>query len=237
MKLIRTLFIICCLAPAGLFATAQDADKAPDKAADKADKLIYADFETAKDNRPVTNRDGEIQLISYQERPTMPSRFKGLEGSNPPAPELVRLSKDSPNKAATFEYELQGTNEYAGVGIDVQGQAARDGKPAADNVSNYKFLTMQLYVTGVTSVRVEFISQGQGIEISSGHPQLTFKVTPGLNTYRVPLNSLTQPSWAEVKVNPKDVLKKLTAIDIVAFCNKCTPTRGAVVVDNLIFQN
>ncbi|HKX33344.1 MAG TPA: hypothetical protein VJ302_37045 [Blastocatellia bacterium] len=226
MKPLKILFVICCLPPALLFATAQEAGQ-----------LIYADFETAKDNRPVTNREGLVQLFSYQERATLPSRFKGQGGTNPPAPEIVRLSKDNPNKAVTFEYELQGTNEYAGVGLDVQGQPVRDGKPAPDDVSGYKFLTLQLYVTGVSSMRVEFISKGNGIEMPGGYPQLTFKVTPGLNTYRVPLNSLTQPSWAEVKVKPKEVLKRLTAIDIVAGCNQCAPTKGAVVVDNLIFQN
>ena len=205
--------------------------------AQESDKLVYADFETANENRPVSSRGGLVQLFSYQERPTLPSKFKGLEGATPPAPELVRLSKDNPNRAITFEYELQGTNQYAGVGVQVHGQPEQNGKPVADDVSGYKFLTVQLYVTGVTSIGVEFISKGQGIEISSGSPQMTFKVTPGLNTYRVPLNSLTQPAWAEVKVKTKDLLKKLTSINLTASCNQCVQTKGVVVVDNLIFQN
>src|SRR5713226_7678350 len=65
----------------------------------ETDKLVYADFETSKDNRPISNGGGLVQLTSYEERPTMKSRYKGIEGSNPPAPELVRISKDSPNKA------------------------------------------------------------------------------------------------------------------------------------------
>ncbi len=201
----------------------------------ETDKLVYADFETLNDKRPVTNRGGFVQLFGFAERPTLPSRFKGIEGSNPPVPEVVRLNKDDPNKAISFEYELQGTNQYAGVTVDVHGQADKDGKPAADDVSGFKFLTFQLYVTGVPSMRVEFISKGNGIEISGGYPQMSFKVSPGFNTYRVSLNSLTQPSWAD-RVNPKDVLKKLTAVNMVVACNQCVPTRGTVVIDNLIFQ-
>jgi len=230
--------ILTCFASIALFAgktrgsleeTAQEGNK-------EGDRLVYADFETAKDSRPVSSRGGQVQLFSYEERPTMPSRYKGLDGANPPAPEFARPSKDSPNKAIAFDYELQGTNQYAGVGVQVHGRPDQDGKPAADDVSGYKYLTLQLYATGVTSMTVQFVSQGNGIDTNSP-PELAFKVTPGFNTYRVPLNSIKQPSWADPKVNHKDVLKKLTSINIVASCNQCVPTKGTIVIDNLIFQN
>jgi hypothetical protein len=223
MKHLHLLFILGCLA------------SITPGAVQEAEKLVYADFETAKDNRPVSNRGGLVQLFSYQERPTMPSRYKGLEGANPPAPEFARPSKDDPNKAIAFDFELQGTNQYAGVGVQLQGQPDSDGKPAFDDVSVYKFMTLQLYATGVSSVTVEFISKGNGID-TNGPPQLSFKVTSGFNTYRVPLNSIKQPSWAEPKVGAKDVLKKLTSINIVASCNQCVPIRGTVVIDNVVFQ-
>jgi hypothetical protein len=201
-------------------------------------KLLYADFETAKDNRPVSSRGGQIQLNSYQESPTLKSKYKGLEGANPPCPELVRIKKGDPNRAIAFEYELPGPNGYAGVGVEVQGGPETDGKPLTDDVSHYKYLTMQLYVTGVTTMRVEFISRGTGFKISSGFPEEAFKVSPGFNTYRIPLGSISQPSWVtEDRVSPKDVLKKLTAVSIVAFCQPCTGVKGTVVIDNLIFQN
>jgi hypothetical protein len=212
------------------------AGKASQEANKESDRLTYADFETAKDNRPISSRGGQVQLFSYQERPTMPSRFKGLEGANPPAPEFARPNKESQNKAIAFDYELQGTNQYAGVGVQIDGQPWNEGKPAFDDVSGYKYLTFQLYATGVNSATVEFISRGQGIE-TDGFPRLAFKVTPGFNTYRVQLNSIKQPSWAEPKINHKDVLKKLTSINLVATCDKCVPTRGTIVIDNLIFQN
>ena len=98
-------------------------------------------------------------------------------------------------------------------------------------------LSLQLYVTGVESIRVEFTTRGQGINITSGGPQMSFKIKPGLNTYQIPLKNLAQPSWATVRVSPKDVLKKLTAVSVVAYCDQCTPTKGTVVIDNLVFQN
>ena len=202
-----------------------------------AERLVYADFENSKDNRPVSSRGGLVQLTSYQERPTLLSRFRGLEGSNPPAPEIVRPSRDNPNRAIAFDYELVALNEYAGVGVEIHGQEDMDGKPVADDVSGYKWLTLQLYVTGVSSVGVEFISKGNGIETTNGYPQMSFKVSPGFNMYRVQLSGLNQPSWADVKVKTKDVLKKLTSIHITVSCNQCQQTKGTVVIDNLVFLN
>jgi hypothetical protein len=171
------------------------------------DKFIYADFETTKDNRPVSNRGGLVQLFGYQENQINPSRFKGSKTGDQNAPEIVRLSKDDPNKAITFDYELRPPNQWAGVTVEVHGQPDKDGKPVADDVSGYKYLTLQLYVTGVTSVTVEFISKGQGIKIDSGSPQMSFKVSKGFNTYKVPLGSVSQPSYVENRVNTKDLLK------------------------------
>jgi hypothetical protein len=243
--------ILSCFASIALFASnmrgSLEADETPFGAPTPAgcafqegnkeiDRLVYADFETANSARPVSSRGGHVQLFSYEERPTMPSRYKGLEGANPPAPEFARPSKDSPNKAIAFDYELQGTNQYAGAGVQVHGQPEKEGKPVADDVSGFKYLTLQLYATGVTSMTVEFISRGQGVD-TNGPPRLTFKLTPGFNTYRVQLNSIMQPSWADPKIDHKNVLKKLTSINIVATCNQCVPTKGTVVIDNLIFQN
>jgi hypothetical protein len=79
------------------------------------------------------------------------------------------------------------------------------------------------------------MSRGQGINLTSGFPQMTFKIKPGFNTYKIPLSSLQQPSWVQTKVGVKDVLKKLTAISLTAFCEQCTPLHGTVVVDNVAF--
>lgn len=232
MRLKKTFFALAFLTlpAAALLPSARPAARAQG-----GDKLVFADFETVKDGRPWSNGGGMVQIISYQERPTLESHFKGAAGTN--APEVVHLSKDDPNRAVTFDYELQAPNQYAGVGLQVDARPAEGGKPAAVDVSAYKDLTLQLYATGVESVRVELVSRGQGMNLSSGYPQMTFKVKPGFNTYKVPLKSVSQPSWADVKVSTKDVLKKLTSVNVMAFCDQCKPTRGTIVVDNLVFQN
>jgi hypothetical protein len=81
------------------------------EAAQGVDKLVYADFETMKDNRPVSNRGGLVQLFNYQENAVNPSRFKGAKTGDSNAPDVVRLSKDDPNKAITFDYELRPPNQ------------------------------------------------------------------------------------------------------------------------------
>jgi hypothetical protein len=206
-------------------------------AAANADKLLYADFENVQNGRPVSSRNGLVQLTSYEETATRPSRFKGAEGSSPPAPEIVRLKQDDPNRAIAFDYELQSPNQYAGVTVEVHGQADKDGKRVADDVSAYRFLTMQVYATGVSSLRAEFVSRGNGIELASGYPQAAFKITPGLNTYRISLKSIVQPSWSQPRVGAKDVLRKLTAITLTASCDQCaSPLKGTVIVDNIAFE-
>jgi hypothetical protein len=198
------------------------------------DKFVYADFEAADGKRPVSRRGGLVQLVSYQE--TTPARFKGLPDATPPAPELVRLKPDDPNRAAAFDYELYSPNQYAGVGVEVNGQPQKDGRPAADDLSAYKYISMQVYATGVPTLRLELISRGQGINLPSGFPQSSFKIRPGFNTYRIALGSLTQPQWAVERVSPKDVLRKLTAVGVTAYCERCTPVKGTVVIDNIVFE-
>jgi hypothetical protein len=248
MKLAQTLLSLCCYSLLAAFAGAMARPPVGitiplrsgvfrSAVAQEADKLVYADFQTTKGNRPVSNRGGLVQLFAYQERSTVPSHFKGLEGSSPPSPELVALKSGDPNRAIAFDYELRSPNDYAGVGVEIQAQEDKDGKPLALDASGYKYLALQLYITGVQSVRIEFITRGNGINIPSGPLQTTFKVKPGFNTYQVPLKSLTQPPWAEVRVSPKDVLKKLTSINVTAYCDHCTPVKGTVVIDDLAFQN
>ena len=220
MKLIVSFTIILLLS---LSARSQDS----------GDKFVYADFEKMENGRPVSSNGGMVQIYTGKE--TTPVTFKGLANASPGAPELIVL-KDAPqNHLATFEYSLVGPNQWANVTLEVQGRPTKDGKPVADDVSGYKQMALQLYATGVDSLRVEFISHGQGINLDAGFPQLPIRLKTGLNTYVIPLKGLLQPSWAE-KVDPKEVLKKLTAISISAFCSQCTPQHGMVLVDNIVFQ-
>ncbi len=228
LAILCALFLTASRSMAQTPANGQEANK------ENGDNLVYADFENVKDKRPLSNHGGTVQLVSYQE--STPSKFKGLADSSPPAPEIVHLKAGDPNRAIAFDYELYSPNQYAGVGVEVHGEADKDGKPVADDVSAYKFLTLQVYATGVSALRVELMSRGQGISLASGFPQMTFKVKPGFNIYKIPLSSLSQPSWAQVKVNTKDVLKKLTVVALTAYCEQCTPVHGTVVVDNITFQ-
>ena len=207
---------------------------APGRQGGGGDAFVYADFEKTEDGRPVSSRGGYVQLTSYEE--TTKSKFKGAPNVSPAAPELVRLKPDDPNHAAAFDYELYSPNQWAGVGLEVHGRPDKDGKPVADDLSAYKNLSMQVYATGISSLRVEIVSRGQGINLTGGFPQMAFQIKPGFNTYKIPFSSLKQPSWVETKVGPKDVLKKLTAVSLTAFCERCTPMHGTVVVDNITFE-
>jgi hypothetical protein len=223
MKL-ATFFIVVSLLVCGV-AYSQDGDK-----------LVYADFEKTENGRPVTNSGGMVQIYTAQE--STPVKFKGLANANPGAPELIVL-KDAPqNHLATFEYNLVGPNQWANVTLEIQGHPMKDGKPVADDVTSYKQLSLQLYATGVDTLRVEFVSHGQGINITGGFPQLPVHLKQGLNTYVIPLKGLSQPTWVprEDRVDTKEVLKKLTAVSISAYCDQCTPKSGMVLVDNLVFQ-
>jgi len=198
------------------------------------DKFVYADFEKVENGRPVSNGGGFIQIYTSQE--TTPVQYKGLANAAPGAPELVRLKGDDPNHLASFDYNLTTPNQWANVTLEIQGHPNKDGKPVADDVSAYKQLSLQLYATGAEYLRVEFVSHGQGINLNSGFPQTSIKLKPGLNTYLISFKTLAQPSWAPDKLDTKDLLKKLTAVSISAFCNQCVLQRGTVLVDNLVFQ-
>ena len=200
----------------------------------EGDKFVYADFEKAENGRPVTNAGGLVQIYTAHE--STPVKYKGLGNASPGAPELIVL-KDAPqNHLAAFEYNLVGPNQWANVTLEIQGRPLKDGKPVADDVSAYKQLSLQLYATGVDSLRVEFVSHGQGIKLDAGFPQLPVRLKPGLNTYIIPLKGLSQPTWVQERVDTKEVLKKLTAVSISAYCNQCTPQVGMILVDNLVFQ-
>jgi len=203
-------------------------------AAQEGDKFVYADFEKIENGRAVSNNGGLIQIFTSQD--STPLQFKGLANASPGAPEIVVTKGDVKNHAAVFEYTLTTPNQWANVTLEVQGHPTKDGKMMPDDVSGYKNLSFQAYATGVDDLRVEFTSHGQGVSLNAGFPQMEFRIKPGLNTYLIPLKSLSQPAWVQQKVDTKDVLKKLTAVSISVYCNQCTPQHGTVAVDNLVFQ-
>lgn len=203
------------------------------------DRLVYADFEKMENNRPVSSRGGLIQLYAYEESHVHKSTFKGLAGADPPAPELVRIRKDDPNLAMKFDYSLVAPNQWAGVTVEVHGLPdASDGRAVPDDVSGFKTLSLDVYATGITLLRLETISGERGKDMGMTYPQMNFKVRPGMNTYKVPLTAFTQPAWVtERRVDAKDILKKLTSINLTAFCDQCEMNKqGMVIVDNMVFE-
>ncbi|MDQ2921679.1 MAG: hypothetical protein M3R52_08755 [Acidobacteriota bacterium] len=242
MKTLTLIFAFFVLALSVILFPGAPRSSANVAAIQSEDKLVYADFETMKDGRPVSARGGYVQLYGGQQNPGTQAKFKGIEGVN--APELVHLKADDPNKAAMFSYELPSPNQYASVTLEIQGLPSKDGKQVGEDVSGYKFLTLQMYAkgspgpTGVGGIRVEFLSHDQGIKLQYGFPQATVKLNPaGFNTYKVVLKSIAQPPWVQDKVDTKDVMKKLTAVSITVFCDRCSPINGTVVIDNVIFTN
>ncbi len=213
---------------AGLIS-AQDVSKTAD-----ASKLIYADFQNLQNGRPISFHGGMTRLNVYSQNAANPPQFRGLEKANPPAPAFARVTAD--DVAAAFDYELRIPNEWEGVNMEVFGEPEKDGKPGADDVSGYKFITLRVFAKGPQYIRLELITRGYGANLESGYPMATFRVSPGFNTYRLKLDSFNQPEWAVPLDLKRDVLKKLTSITIGVHCDKCLLEKGTVVVDNIAFE-
>jgi hypothetical protein len=178
-----------------------------------------------------------IQMYAYEESAVHKSTFKGLDGADPPAPELVHVKKDDPNHAMKFDFSLRAPNQWAGVTVEIHGQPDANGKFVTDDVSGFKDLSLEVYATGIEILRLEAISKGGGKDMGTVYPLMTFKVRPGFNTYQVPLKAFTQPARANVRVDPKDIFKALTSINLTAFCDQCELNKqGMVIVDNMVFE-
>jgi hypothetical protein len=208
-----------------------DASKAAES---DAGKLVYADFQSLQNGRPISKRGGVTRLNKYAQNMANSPRVRGLENADPPTPAPARVTDQ--DTAAAFEYELRMPNEWAGVNLEVFGQPEKDGKLVADDVSGYKFITMRLFAKGPRSIRVELITRGQGYSLDGGYPSAVFRVSPGFNTYRLKLDTFTQPEWAQPLDFKVDVLKKLTSVTVGVFCEKCKIENGTVVVDNIAFE-
>ena len=229
--------VISALLFAPWFAAALPAALLVPPSAQDSDKLLYADFEKTENGRPVSARGGLIQMFAYQESDPHKSTFKGLDGADPPAPELVHVKPGDPNHAMKFDYALKAPNQWAGVTVEIHGRPDLDGKAVPDDVSGYRVLSLQVYATGIEILRLEAISKSRGKDSGVTYPIMTFKVRPGFNTYRVPLKGFAQPAWANVRVDPKEIFKELTSISLTAFCDQCEMNKqGMVIVDNVVFE-
>ena len=197
-------------------------------------KLVYADFQNLQSGRPVSKRGGMTRLNRYSQNSANPPQFRGLENADPPAPAFARVTAE--DVAAAFDYELRIPNEWAGVNMEVFGEPEKDGKLVPDNVSGYKFITLRVFAKGAQYIKIELVTRGQGISLESGYPTATIRLSPGFNTYKLKLDSFSQPDWATPLDLKRDVLKKLTSVTIGVHCDKCRMEKGTVVVDNIAFE-
>ena len=213
-------------------ASGQDASK---PAESDASKLVYADFQNLQTGRPVSKNGGLVRLNVYSQNSANPPRFRGMENADPPAPAFARVTAE--DVAAAFDYELRIPNEWAGVQMEVFGEPEKDGKLVPDDVSAYKFLTLRAFVKGAAQlIRLELISRGQGANLESGYPLANIRLSPGFNTYKIKLDTFSQPDWAMQLDLKRQVLKKLTSITIGVHCDKCKLQQGTLVVDNIAFE-
>jgi hypothetical protein len=138
-----------------------------------------------------------------------------------------------------FEYELVTPNDWEGVALEIQGRPEAGGILPEDDVSGFKEMLVAIYATGTQYVRVEIKTAGnQRINEHSAYPMYTFKLKDGFNTYKVPLKAFAQPGWVtDTRIDPKEVLKRLTAITVSVYCEQiCRPTKGTVIVDDIAFE-
>jgi len=222
-------------APLLLFFTISLVAQESSKLTESSDsKLVYADFQNNDNGRPVSKRGGQTRLNRYAQNNANPPQFRGMENSDPPAPALARVTDE--DRAATFDYEMRIPNEWEGISLEVYGQPAKDGKLVADDVSAYKYITFRLFAKGPRMIHVELISRDHGANLEAGYPMANIRVQEGFNTYKLKLDSFNQPDWAMQLDLKRDVLKKLTSIQIGVTCDKCIIEKGTVVVDNIAFE-
>jgi hypothetical protein len=209
----------------------QDASKSAES---NASKLIYADFQNGQSGRPVSKHGGMTRLNHYSQNEANPPQFRGLENANPPAPAFARVTAD--DVAAAFDYELRIPNQWAGVNMEIFGEPEKDGKLVPDDVSEYKFISLRVFAKGAQYVRVELITRGQGTNLETGYPMASFRVSPGFNSYKLKLDSFSQPDWVVQLDLKREVLKKLTSVTVGVHCDKCIMEKGTLVVDNIAFE-
>jgi hypothetical protein len=211
------------------------AQDAPKPSESDASKLVYADFQNVQTGRPISTHGGMIRLNPYSQNSANPPHFRGMENADPPAPAFARVTAE--DVAAAFDYELRIPNEWAGVNMEVFGRPEKDGKLVPDDVSAYKFITLRAFVKGPGQyIRLELISRGQGANLESGYPLANIRLSPGFNTYKIKLDSFSQPEWAMQLDLKREVLKKLTSVTIGVHCDKCKLEQGTLVIDNIAFE-
>ncbi len=204
-----------------------------DKPKDQGSHFVYADFEQLKDGRPISTRGGMVSLIGYQQSPANVVSFTNSDSPWPHTPMVARAAQNS-SQFVAFDFTIPAPNQYAGVSLEIQGLPAKDGKQVAEDLSAYNYISVQVFAQGITTMKAELITKDNGVNIADGEQfGFPFRLSNGFNTYKLKLKDFHQESWVENRKNLKDVLKYLTAVHFVA---QEIPSKGRVVIDNVVFE-
>ncbi len=202
-------------------------------AQDSSARLLYADFEKlSRENRPISNRDGQIVFDSNAPNPaSKPKINPRMFGAQ--APLTQRLG---------FEFDIP-QNPWAEASMKVIGMKdkgrlddwAKTLLVKSEDVTGYKNLSLDLGAAGVTQLRLRVISEGNGVDAGGAHPEKIVTVTSSLQNYKIALADFKQPTgdWVTKKVTTEQVLKKLTGIQISV---TQAPSKGIVITDNIAFE-
>ena len=216
--LIAALLLITC------FSIAQDSSS----------RLVYADFEKlSKENRPISSRDGQIMFEANAENQSGKPKINP-QMFGPQAPLTQRLG---------FQFEITAPNAWAEASMKIVGMKdkgrlddwAKTLLVKAEDVSGYKFLSMDIGAAGVTQVRLRIISEGNGVDTGGAPPENIVTINSELKNYKIALTDFKQPTgdWVKKKVTTEQVIKKLTGIQLSV---TQVPSKGMVVVDNVAFE-
>jgi hypothetical protein len=223
-------FVMGALILLAVQSLAQDKDK--DKNKDQGSRFMYADFEQLKDGRPVSTRGGAVTITGYQQNPANAVSFTNSD--KPEHTPMVAPAAQNHSQFIAFNFTIPAPNQWAGVSLEIRGMPDKNGKQVAEDLSAYGYLSVQAIAQGTTSLKAELISKDNGVNLADGEQfGFVFKLSPGFNTYRLKLKDFYQPTWVENRKSLKDVLKNLTAVH---FVTQEIPSKGQLVIDNVIFE-
>ena len=222
-------FVVLALILVAVQSLAQDKEKGKDNGS----RLVYADFEQLQDGKPVSARGGVVVLSSFQENPANQASFTNSDKPWPQVPMVVPAAA-SHTQLIVYNFRIPAPNQWAGVTLEIRGLPDKDGKQTGEDLSAYKYISLDVQAQGTTAMRAELMSKDNGVGIPDGQNHgFPFNLSAGMHTYRLELKKFSQPPWADQKVDVKEVLKKLTSIHITTYA---VPSSGQIVIDNVAFE-
>jgi len=226
----RRWFVVIAVILMTISSLAQDKEKGKDGGS----RWVYADFEQLKEGRPVSAHGGLVLLSGYQANPAINVSFTNSDKPWPQAPLVVPAAQNH-SQLIAYGFTIPAPNDWAGVTLEIRGLPDKDGKQVAEDLSAYKYLTLDVQAQGTNAMRAELVSKDNGLAIGDGQQHsFPFNLGTGMHTYRLDLKKFSQPNWDNVtKVDVKEVLKKLTA---VRFTTYAIPSTGQIVIDNVAFE-